>query len=129
MRTISLSLLALFVPVYLYVDVGYSLFEVMLFWVFNQIIFTALVPFAGLMIKYLGVKHTMAISLPGMALFLYLLRYLKGDFWSEFWLIILLLLIRLLPKFAENSAETLFISKNILSKNKKRGISFFHFFI
>lgn len=120
-RQIAFTLLSVFVPVYLYADVGYSIFEIMIFFVINQIFFMILIPFSGKVVEKIGVKHSIFLHLPSFAVFTYCLRFLTGDFYNDLWIIFIILAIRAIPKTPMITAETIFISKHILHNKKKEG--------
>ena len=79
--------------------------------------FVFFVPFSSKVISKIGLKHTIALYLPFMPIFLFLLQKLNGSFLESLWLIILLLLIRNIPKAFNETADIIFVSKNILNKN------------
>jgi MFS family permease len=120
-RTMAFSLLTVFLPIFLYVDLGYSLFEICLFFLINQVFFVILIPFSSKIIQYIGIKHTILLHLPGMIIFSYFLRYLSGNFYDDLLLIIIILLVRVSTKAPMASAELYFMNKHILSKTKKKG--------
>ena len=123
LREISFSLLSIFLPIFLYAELNYSIFEILLFFIINQVIFLIFVPFSGKIIEKIGVKHSIVLHLPAMALFTYSLRYLHGNFYSDIWIIILILIIKVIPKSSKTTAETIFVSKNILNQKGTEGKS------
>ncbi len=114
LRTIAFSLSALFLPIYLYVDKGYSLFQISIFFTINQLLFSIFVPFSGYIIKKIGVKHSIALHLPFISLFWYLLRFLSGNFVSDLPLIFFMFFIRTASKAPTGAAQSLFIQNNLL---------------
>src|SRR3989338_5103928 len=76
-RAFALSLIGVFVPVYLY-KIGYPLFSVFLFYAiqsFFQIIFS--IPAAKFSSRY-GIKHSMLISVPFLIVFFFLLYSIEN---------------------------------------------------
>jgi len=110
------SLADIFLPVFLFTQLNFSIVQISLFFIIMQVFFMIFVPFAPKVVAYLGVKHTMALYLPFRILFFYGLTFLTPGFAENFWFIVLLLGIRSIPKAFRNTAETYFISKNILRK-------------
>ncbi|NQZ84947.1 MAG: hypothetical protein HRU03_04470 [Nanoarchaeales archaeon] len=121
LRNISFALISLFIPIYLYSDLNYSLFEIILFFLINEIFFLIFIPFSGKIIEKLGIKHSILAHLPGMIIFTFGLRFLSGDFYGDLWIICLILLIRVLPKSILTAAEQVFVAKNILNQKGHDG--------
>ena len=121
LRQIAFTLLSVFLPIFLYVDVGYSLFEILIFFLINSIIFLVFVPFSGWFIEKLGVKHALALHLPGLAIFTFLLRYLSGNFVADVWLIVVMLLIRSVLKSPMIAALNIFTSRHVVNKKGSEG--------
>ncbi|MCD4666528.1 hypothetical protein K8R47_01830 [archaeon] len=116
LRNISFSIAILFIPVYLYVEVGYSLLEISAFFLILETFFVTLLPFSGIIIKKIGIKYSIILHLPFMALYWFLLRFLSGNFVNDFGLIIFMLFIYSFSKVPHGGADTFFIHKNILVK-------------
>ena len=75
-RAFSLGLILVFIPLFL-LNLGYSLFEVFVFFTFNSIFhILALIPSAYLSSK-LGLKHTIIIAQPFLITFFVLLYFLE----------------------------------------------------
>jgi len=113
---ISHTLAQIFIPVYMYAELGYSLFEITLFWTMSQVIFVLAIPFSGKVIEKLGVKRSIALHIPFMIVFWYGLRFLQPGFFDNIGLLMLLIFVRAIPKSVKGAAETVFIVKNILNK-------------
>jgi len=115
-RNIAFALISLFIPIFLYAEVWYSVFQIMLFFLINEFLFLSAIPFSWKIIEKIWIKHSILIHLPGMIIFSYWMRYLTWDFNADILLIVFLLFCRVVPKSTMWSAEQIFISKNILKK-------------
>ncbi|MFH1682876.1 MAG: MFS transporter [Candidatus Woesearchaeota archaeon] len=73
-RTFALKLLALFVPLYLYVELEYSLQVALGFYIVYAVIFAMATPFAAKVAARIGLKHSILLSVPFYLIF-YLLLY------------------------------------------------------
>ena len=122
-RTIGFALLTLFVPVFLYAEVGYSIFEIMMFFIINQIYFMIFVPFSGKFVEKIGLKHSMIIQFPGFIAFTYGLQFLSGNFIQDLWIIFVILAFRAILKIPFGTAENMFIARNIAGKEQSSGKS------
>lgn len=122
-RQIAFSLLSVFVPIYLYSKLNYSIFEIMVFFLINQLFFILFIPFSGKVVQKIGVKHSIFLHLPAFAGFSYLLRFLSGNFVSDLWLIVIMLGVRSIPKAPYATAEMIFMSKHVLNTKGKEGKS------
>ena len=79
-RNFSLSLISLFVPLYLYNEIGYSLEETLMMFLFFSVMFAVSSPLAAKFSAKYGFKHSILLSTPFyilFILFLYLLPILK----------------------------------------------------
>ena len=122
-REIAFSLISIFIPIFLYSELNYSIFQIILFFLINEFIFLIFIPFSGKIIEKIGIKHSMLIHIPGMIIYTYGLRFLSGDFIADLGLIVLLLIFRVAPKAPLTSAEQIFIAKNILNHKGHEGSS------
>jgi len=80
LRSLGLSLISLFIPLYLYVEMGYSLSDTLMFFVFYSLVFAIGTPVAAKFASKYGVKHTVLFSFPFYLIFvlmLYSLPYYK----------------------------------------------------
>jgi MFS family permease len=77
LRTLALSLIALFIPLYLYKEIGLSLAQVFYFYIFYAVIFAAASPMAAKFAAKFGVKHTILASVPFYLAFVLMLHLLK----------------------------------------------------
>ena len=75
-RNFALSLISLFVPLYLFKELGYPLEQVMYFFIFYAAIFAVLTPMAAKFSARFGLKHSVLISVPLYLLFVLLLYFL-----------------------------------------------------
>ena len=114
-RNIAFALISLFIPIFLYAEVWYSIFEIMLFFLINEFLFLSAIPFLWKIIEKIWIKHSILIHLPWMIIFTYWMRFLTWDFSADLLLIVLLLFCRVVPKSTMWSAEQIFIAKNILN--------------
>jgi MFS family permease len=63
-RSFALSLIAIFVPLYLYVERGYSMEQTLYFFIFYSIIFAVTTPLAAKFVAKFGTKHSVLLSVP-----------------------------------------------------------------
>lgn len=79
-RSFAVSLTSLFVPLYLYKELGYTLEQTLLFFVFYSLIFAIFTPLAAKFCARYGVKHSVLLSVPfylGYIILLQLLPVMK----------------------------------------------------
>ncbi|MCK4589357.1 MAG: MFS transporter [Nanoarchaeota archaeon] len=79
LRYLAFSMINLFVPLYLYNKLGYTLNQTLLFYIVFSIGFGLLTIVAGKLISRIGVKHTILLSVPFYLAF-YLLLYSLESF-------------------------------------------------
>ena len=115
--TIAHATLNLFIPIFL-ISNGYSLWEVVIWCIINQIWTIAGLPFSGAIINKIGVKHTIALNIPFMALFYIGIQHLSGDFQQDFFFIWLILFSRCIFKGSFQVADDIFMTKHLLKKKK-----------
>jgi len=113
---ISLSIITLFVPIYLISDLGYSIQAVLLFYLLYEIGFIFFVPFSGKAVHFLGVKKTIALQLPFLALYYIVLQNLSGNFAADLWLLVPVLLVRAFFRSNANVGVDVFMAKHVLKK-------------
>lgn len=113
---IGKSLTNLFIPIYLLSELHYSLWQVTLYFVILQIFFPPTIAFAGEIIQKIGLKKSMALSLPCFALYFWGINFLKGDFFADLVLIIVLLMVRGVSGGISNLANDIFMAKHVLKK-------------
>ena len=80
LRSFGISLLGLFVPLYLIKDQGFSLAQMLGFYLFFSVILALSTPLAGAFSARFGMKHTVLLSVPlylGFLFFLYFLPLYK----------------------------------------------------
>jgi len=80
LRSFALSLVAIFVPLYLYHEMGFSLGETLMFFIFYSVVFAITTPFAAKFSARFGIKHAVLLSVPLYLLFigsLYSLPYIN----------------------------------------------------
>ncbi|MBW2963812.1 MFS transporter [Candidatus Woesearchaeota archaeon] len=79
LRYLAFSMISLFVPLYLYDKLGYSLNQTLIFYIVYAVCFGVFTPFTAKIISRIGVKHTILLAVPFYLLFYYLLHIL-GDY-------------------------------------------------
>ncbi|MBR9683533.1 MFS transporter, partial [Candidatus Woesearchaeota archaeon] len=77
-RAFAFSLLSLFVPLYLYSELGYSLNATLGFFLVYSVVFAVMTPIAAKIMARIGVKHTMLLSVPMYITYFMLLYGLKS---------------------------------------------------
>ncbi|MBT6774316.1 MFS transporter [Candidatus Woesearchaeota archaeon] len=75
-RNFAISLISLFVPLYLYKELGYPLEQVLYFFIFYAVVFAILSPLAAKFSARYGLKHAVLVSVPLYLLFVLLLYFL-----------------------------------------------------
>lgn len=70
LRSFAISLLSLFVPLYLYVERGFSLEQTIYFFIFYAVIFAVSAPVAAKFGARFGAKHAILLSVPFYLLFI-----------------------------------------------------------
>jgi MFS family permease len=76
MRSFAISLIALFVPLYLYIERGFSLNQTLQFFIFYAVMFAATTPLAAKFCSKYGLKHSILLSVPLYITFILLLYLL-----------------------------------------------------
>ncbi|MBU0459743.1 MAG: MFS transporter [Nanoarchaeota archaeon] len=76
LRNFALSLIGLFVPLYLYKELSYTLSQTLYFYIFYALIFAISTPVAAKFASKYGVKHTILLSVPFFLIFVSLLQLL-----------------------------------------------------
>lgn len=84
-RAFAFSIISLFVPAYLYGELGYSLTEVLMFFFYFSIVISIASPLFTLFSTKLGFKHTIMLSIPLQMLYFYLLNLLGTHNFHYFW--------------------------------------------
>ncbi len=77
LRSLAISMIGIFIPIYMIKELGYPLFEVLFFYVFLFIFFGLTLPLTAKLSSKIGFKHVMLISLFPQLLFFYLLNQLN----------------------------------------------------
>ena len=73
LRDLALSMTGIFVPLYLYIDLKYSLTSVMLFFLVYSLAMLFSSPFAGKFVSRYGIKHGILMSMFGFVIYTLLL--------------------------------------------------------
>ena len=76
LRYFAISLIGVFVPIYLYRDRGYTMEETLLFFLAYAIIFAVMTPVAAKFATQFGLKHSVLFSVPFYLIFIALLYLL-----------------------------------------------------
>jgi MFS family permease len=76
MRSFAISLIALFVPLYLFVERGFSLHQTLQFFIFYAVVFAMTTPIAAKFCSKYGLKHSILLSVPLYIMFILLLYLL-----------------------------------------------------
>ena len=76
-RSLAISMIGLFIPIYMYVDLGYSISKIALFFIYYTMAFALLTVFVAKFSARYGFKHSMLISSFLTIIYLALLYYLK----------------------------------------------------
>ena len=114
---VATSMANLAIPLFLFIELGYSVVEVILFYVILQLFFVLVAPFSSKIIERIGVKHAIALHIPFMAFFWFGLRFLSPGFWPNLGLVFVLLFFRSVPRVCREPAENFFIARNIMHKD------------
>ncbi len=77
LRFLATSSLILFVPLYLYQEVGYTFTQTLSFYIFYSLVFAIATPVAAKFASRFGVKHTVFWSIPLYILFIISLYFLR----------------------------------------------------
>jgi len=72
-RNFAISLIGIFIPLYLHVEQGISLQDTLLFFIFYSLIFAITAPLAAKFASYYGAKHSIFMSVPFYLAFVVLL--------------------------------------------------------
>jgi len=75
-RAFAISIISLFVPLYLYVEMNFSLEQTLYFFIFYAVVFAISSPFAAKLASYLGPKHVILLSVPFYLFFIVSLYFL-----------------------------------------------------
>ncbi len=86
LRAFAFSIISLFVPAYLYWELGYTISEVLMFFVYFALILAFSSPFLVLMSARVGYKHMIIFSVPFQILYLYLLYALPTYNFPLIWI-------------------------------------------
>lgn len=78
LRSFALSLISLFVPMYLYSELGYSLQETLAFYIIFSVVAAITCPFAAKFASKYGLKHSILLSVPFQVSYFYLLYQLSS---------------------------------------------------
>ncbi len=79
LRAFALSLIGLFIPLYLYQELGYSFTQTIGFYLFFSVVLAVTTPLAAKFAARYGIKHTVGVSVPLYMIFV-LLLYLLPEY-------------------------------------------------
>lgn len=77
-RSFAVSLVSIFVPLYLYTDLGFSLYQTLLFFIVYSLVLGLSSPFAAKFAVKYGCKHSILVSVPLYLLFILFLYWLPA---------------------------------------------------
>lgn len=118
---IARYLIILSLPYYLYVELSYSVEQVLLFFAWWQALFCIAVPFVTLIIKHIGIKHSIALRSWGSMIFwLGLPLALQGNFWQDLLLVTPFFALRAVCHGTAEVAYDVFLAHNTKSSNGGR---------
>lgn len=124
-RNIGKNMLALILPYYLYAELGYSVPQIVLFYFFWQISFLFVSPFAGAVIRKIGLKHSIALrSIGSGVLWAFLPFLLQGDFQSDMIRIFPFFLFRALCLFSSEVAYDIFLTHHVPKNSKGKVLAY-----
>ena len=83
-RTLAISMIGIFVPIYLLKEIGYSLVQVFYFYILFAVFFGVLTPFAAKLSSKIGSKHSILLSVPFYLGFYVMLYSLTIYNWSVY---------------------------------------------
>lgn len=122
---IGKNMVALILPYYLYAELGYSVSQIVLFYFFWQVSFLFVSPFAGTVIRNLGIKHVIALrSVGSAALWAFLPFLLQGDFQSDMMRIFPFFLFRALCLFSSEVAYDIFLTHHVPRQSKGKILAY-----
>lgn len=78
LKSLALSLVGVFIPIYMYKELGFSIDKIIYFFLLWAILFAILTPFIAKLSSRFGLKHMIVASVPFDILFLGLLVLLKN---------------------------------------------------
>jgi len=73
LRSFAISLIGIFVPIYFYQELGFSLVQTLSFYAFYSVVMAASMPLAASFASRFGVKHSVMLSMPLYIIFLFLM--------------------------------------------------------
>ena len=76
-RSFGISMIGLFIPIYLHIQLGYSLAQTFLYFIVLALVVAFASPVAGILSRKIGVKHIILLSTPLYMTALYLLYLLQ----------------------------------------------------
>jgi MFS family permease len=126
---IGKSMTNLFIPIYLLTDLKFEIWQVLFFYFMWQILFVPSVLFAGQVIKQIGLKRSIAFSLPFYVLLLWAMNKMGGGFVSDMIWITPFLFLRAITWAFANVANDIFMAKHILKKKPGKMLAWLRIFM
>ena len=77
LRSLALAMVGIFIPLYLFKELGYGIETVLLFYLIIYGVMALLTPICGIISSKIGLKHSILLSIPFSLSFIYLLNSLK----------------------------------------------------
>ena len=78
LRYFAVSLIGIFIPLYLHKEIGYSLSSTLYFFIFYSLVFAIITPLAAKFASHYGMKHAVFLSVPFYLIFVGLLYLLPS---------------------------------------------------
>jgi len=119
------SLLDLLAPVYLYLELGYTIEQVFLFFILWQLAFSLMMPFVGTLLRRFKIKHAIALR-PLVSIFFWwgAAVLLQGDFVSDMIIFMPLFFLRALGCGVSEVAYDVFLAHHLHTKVRGRLVAF-----
>ena len=75
LRSFAISLISIFIPLYLYQEKGLSFEQTLLFFIFYSVVFAVTTPLAAKFASRFGIKHSIIVGVPLYMLFVTMMNY------------------------------------------------------
>ena len=113
------NLLILGLPFYLYTTLHYEVWEILFFYFLWQLAFSLTIPFIGILVRKIGIKHSMSISALGeIALWGTVFSILTGDLVSDGMLMMPIFLFRSVCMSSKSISYDIFLTHHLNKKKK-----------
>lgn len=114
LRTVVFTLSFTFIPIYLYLDVWYSVAEVIFYSILVFFPLLLFAPFALRLINLIWVKKSIAIHVFWISFKFYTLQYLSWSFFDDIPLMVLTWIVLWALKSCYSTADNIFINERVL---------------